>query len=289
MSTPGTVNYPTTLDDSVSLFEVANNAITSLSVAAASGDATLNVASTGLFPTTGAITIDAEIIYYTGKTGTTFTGCLRGQDGTSAASHLINVTVSGFITARHFAAHRDAIVAVETAAVTKSTAQTITAVKTFTPASGTAAINITAGQYNTSSQFRSKATKVAAQSIPGSTFTALTFDTNTYDVGPVHSTSSNPTRFTAPTGGAGIWLFSGTAGIVPGAGTLRVLAVFRNGVEIARVSASPLGGGWNTDINISIPVLIADADFVEFQVFQDSGGALNTVPAETFGSAYKLG
>jgi len=38
--------------------------------------------------------IDSEVIYATGSTTTTFTGCLRGQEGTTAATHLIAATVT---------------------------------------------------------------------------------------------------------------------------------------------------------------------------------------------------
>ena len=38
--------------------------------------------------------IDSEVIYATEATSTTFTGCLRGQEGTTAATHLIAATVT---------------------------------------------------------------------------------------------------------------------------------------------------------------------------------------------------
>lgn len=38
--------------------------------------------------------IDSEVIYATASTSTTFTGCLRGQEGTTAATHLIAATVT---------------------------------------------------------------------------------------------------------------------------------------------------------------------------------------------------
>ena len=55
---------------------------------------TITVVSTSLFPTTGRIDIGTELITYTGKTGTTFTGCVRGANGSTAASHLTGVTVT---------------------------------------------------------------------------------------------------------------------------------------------------------------------------------------------------
>jgi len=50
--------------------------------------------STSTFTTSGAIWIDGEYITYSGKTGTDFTGCVRGADGTTAASHLSGAQVS---------------------------------------------------------------------------------------------------------------------------------------------------------------------------------------------------
>ncbi len=49
---------------------------------------TITVGGTAGFSATGTIQIDNEDITYTGTTGTTFTGCVRGAHGTTAASHL---------------------------------------------------------------------------------------------------------------------------------------------------------------------------------------------------------
>jgi hypothetical protein len=66
---------------------------TNLTVAALIGDTTLTVASTTNFTATGVITIENEKISYTGTTPTTFTGCLRGQLGTTAAIHATRTPV----------------------------------------------------------------------------------------------------------------------------------------------------------------------------------------------------
>jgi hypothetical protein len=55
---------------------------------------TIIVVSTSAFPTSGRIDIGTELITYTGKTPTTFTGCVRGANGSTAASHLTGVTVT---------------------------------------------------------------------------------------------------------------------------------------------------------------------------------------------------
>lgn len=54
---------------------------------------TITVDSTEDFPSAGTINIGSEKITYTGITSTTFTGCTRGADGTSAASHSDNAEV----------------------------------------------------------------------------------------------------------------------------------------------------------------------------------------------------
>jgi hypothetical protein len=55
---------------------------------------TITVVSTAGFRTQGRIIIDSEVISYTGTTSTTFTGCTRGEEGTTAATHLTAVTVT---------------------------------------------------------------------------------------------------------------------------------------------------------------------------------------------------
>ncbi len=48
---------------------------------------------TTAFPTAGQILIESEIISYTGKTTSSFTGCTRGAFGTTAASHSAGVAI----------------------------------------------------------------------------------------------------------------------------------------------------------------------------------------------------
>ena len=56
---------------------------------------TITVASTDGFPElNGRFTVGTEKIRYTHKTSTTFTGCTRGVEGTTAASHVGGVTAT---------------------------------------------------------------------------------------------------------------------------------------------------------------------------------------------------
>ncbi len=78
-------------------------------------DSTISVESTtaGFADAFGILSIDDELIVYTAKTATQFTGCIRGAFGTVAAVHQSGSTiranmVSGFLTAL-----QSAVVAIE--------------------------------------------------------------------------------------------------------------------------------------------------------------------------------
>lgn len=68
---------------------------TTLNGAISDSATTITVASTNSFPElNGRITINNEKIRYTAKTATTFTGCTRGVEGTTAAGHSSSDTVT---------------------------------------------------------------------------------------------------------------------------------------------------------------------------------------------------
>lgn len=87
----------------MAVFQYANNPQTTLSGAVTVGATSLNVASAADFPTQGKFTIivDSEIMLVTGVSGTTWT-VTRGHDGTSAAAHTNNSTVTQILTVDSF-------------------------------------------------------------------------------------------------------------------------------------------------------------------------------------------
>lgn len=58
-----------------------------------SGTGDITVASTTGFPSAGTFQVDSEIIAYTGKTATTFTGITRAQSGTTSVGHTVGTRV----------------------------------------------------------------------------------------------------------------------------------------------------------------------------------------------------
>jgi hypothetical protein len=73
---------------------IPTSVTTQLNGALNNSDTTITVDATAAFPTSGRIDIGTELITYTGKTGTTFTGCVRGANGSTAASHSDNAVVT---------------------------------------------------------------------------------------------------------------------------------------------------------------------------------------------------
>src|SRR5579885_2979707 len=139
-------NYPNAIDDASSLYSPADafsamplETITTMPVYA--GDTTISVESTGVgFPDEyGILSIDDELIVYTGKNATQFTGCQRGAFGAVAAQHTSGATVRANMVSAYIKALQEAVIAIEqelgTASnrnyVRKDGPVTITGAKTF--------------------------------------------------------------------------------------------------------------------------------------------------------------
>jgi len=116
-------NYPSSIDDASTLLNPVDKSSTrtlstTLSALALSGDTTLAVVdttATGFASTYGVLTIDDEIIIYTGKTATSFTGCVRGAFGSTAAGHSNGATVRALMVAGYIQRLQEAVVAIQNA------------------------------------------------------------------------------------------------------------------------------------------------------------------------------
>ena len=73
---------------------VAGSTTTTLNGGINSSATTITLTSNASFTTTGTVVIDTESITYSGKGVNTLTGCTRGANGTTAASHLTGATVT---------------------------------------------------------------------------------------------------------------------------------------------------------------------------------------------------
>ena len=116
--TPGTVRCPDTADTLDSLFRIKDRASGILSGALTPSSTAITVSgSTAPFPSSGSIKIDDEVIYYTAKSSSQFTGLTRGASGTIAATHANSAVVSSPILAVQHNTLAQAIVCTEQLAI----------------------------------------------------------------------------------------------------------------------------------------------------------------------------
>ena len=114
-------------------------------------------------------------------------------------------------------------------------------------------------------------TKSASQNIVGNTETAVTWDTENFDVGGYHSTSSNTERITIPSGKAGYYQFNTYLGWeADGTSGLRSLQLHKNGTMIARMNPS-IYGNQQPAFGKGITFYGAVSDYFEIRTYVTSG------------------
>lgn len=123
----------------------------------------------------------------------------------------------------------------------------------------------------------------ANQSIPDSTVTALTFNTERFDTDGIHSTTSNTSRLTCRT--AGVYHMDAHVEFASNSTGERQLLLKLNGTTFIAADSRAAINGNPTKASIPTTYQLVVGDYVEVFVFQSSGGALNVltgdlVPAE---------
>lgn len=124
-----------------------------------------------------------------------------------------------------------------------------------------------------------RATKRAAQSIPNTTFTKVTFDTMDYNEGSEWIPSEH--RFVAQN--PGLLHFDSVVSVVNlAANQLAWAALYLNG-SIASVGNAGLGNGANSvSCSVSGDLYLRKNDYVDIWLWHSHGGALNTDAAKGF-------
>lgn len=183
--TPGTTRFPSDLDNATTLLEAKNNAQSTLSSTINSSATSLTLASAASFPSSGVISCESEIIYYTGKSTNTLTGLMRGQEGTTAASHNSGRVVRMAITATYHNGLRSSIEAMQ-AKIGKGAAL---------PQNGLPLV----GNSDGSSSYQAVSSAALPSTISGKTISGGTL-TGTFSGAPVIN-CANCTGITGATGG----------------------------------------------------------------------------------------
>jgi hypothetical protein len=118
---------------------------------------------------------------------------------------------------------------------------------------------------------------VATQSLTTATWTALLFDVEDKDSVNGHSTSVNPSRYTAVY--AGWYWCAGVGAFALSATGSRGVGWYVNGSAISAVASlmPSVAASFGTDLPAPGQLLFLDvSDYVELRVFQNTGGALST-------------
>lgn len=105
--------WPSAVSTAANLYTTVNLLQTTLSGTINSAVTTIALTSTSGFPTAGAVTIDNEVIFYTNISGGNLTGCVRGSDGTTAATHNSGVPVGATVVAYHVNSLNAEVIAIE--------------------------------------------------------------------------------------------------------------------------------------------------------------------------------
>lgn len=113
-------------------------------------------------------------------------------------------------------------------------------------------------------------------SIPNNVFTALTFDSEDYDNDDIHSTVLNTSRLTATTPGK--YLIQANLAFALNTTGNRWGEILLNGATRIAIynTGGPVSNGAQ-EVTPSVQDDLAEGDFVEVRVHQDSGGALNII------------
>ena len=128
----------------------------------------------------------------------------------------------------------------------------------------------------------------ANQSIPNTTDTKLSWDTEQWDTTAIHAAGS-PTRMTVPTGYNGKWRVSGQIITASGSGGVEI-SIYVNGTRY--VAGTPnfgspqLGSSRGCDVAMNLELNLSVADYVELECWQNSGGSLNVFTASRFQFSY---
>jgi hypothetical protein len=111
--------------------------------------------------------------------------------------------------------------------------------------------------------------KSATQAATQAAYTTLTFDTETFDTDAFHSTVTNTSRITIPSGKGGYYLVYWNIGL-NGDGAVAV-SLDKNGSAYKRASGYKTGGGTGYFANTEVMSLVA-TDYIEVAIYTTSSG-----------------
>jgi len=139
MSEPTTANFPSSIANDTSLLGDPTS-LQQFTLDGLHNDSITTITTTGAIAgmnSPGYILIEDELIHFTGISGADFTGCTRGADGTSAASHADATSIYHTIAANYWKQLKKELIAAQTTLFGMITDGWIDANETWTYASAT--------------------------------------------------------------------------------------------------------------------------------------------------------
>lgn len=113
----------------------------------------------------------------------------------------------------------------------------------------------------------------AVQTIPNVTFTFLAFNSERWDTDNIHNPAANNSRLTCRT--AGKYIIIGQVYFAANANGLRQAQIFLNGATVLATVRDDPDSGLMWQRGVSTIYNLGVGDFVELNVYQNSGGNLN--------------
>lgn len=124
----------------------------------------------------------------------------------------------------------------------------------------------------------------SATSISNAAFTAVSLQAESYDSDGFHEAVTNPSRLTVPTGLGGYYMIVGSGGVEEGTGgNGRYVEIYKNGttrLALASMGIATVDGFEAMACVSSGPVYLNATDYVQLRLFQDGGGARNSLSGE---------
>jgi hypothetical protein len=121
----------------------------------------------------------------------------------------------------------------------------------------------------------------ANQSINNATLTAVTFNSESFDTDAYHSTATNTSRFTIPSGKAGKYLVSATLNFGSNATGVRYISLYKNGAAVIYGNSVPGSSAGGTALAMSYLVDLAVSDYIELYAYQSTGVAADVLGGST--------
>ena len=234
--------------------------------------------------TTGALTLSIA------SATTAVVGAVQLSDSTSTTSSVLAATPTAVKSSYDLAA----------AAVPKSTVTTAGDVIYATGSSAVTRLGIgTTGQVLTvASGVPSWATPAggsfvgvsvtdslgAGQNISNVTYTALTYNSEDFDTNGFHSTTTNTSRLTIPTGKGGKYQVNAFVNWDNNSTGRRIVVIYLNGAYFHAI-ANETSSGYLGQTGAYV-ISLAAGDYIETYVYQDSGGTRNCDELKYFQATY---